>query len=350
MENNITIWAFNDPSADDRRQFVHKSIANEGLSRFGWSYEDRFNLHKLEAMSWEELEQNDLRGIYIALKFLWNIRPEDWIVHIHVPERGRCTAVQATGTYTEKSGIYTFTKQTEVGDFRHAISVDKKTAFTFDRNDPNVSPILGRGLRPRSKYERIVHPEHRNYESLVKAFFTTRENLKKGKYDGMDVADTALLSLQKGISEPLWSITQKIHENHPRKKLEKFFEKIFRVIPGVLDVEARGSGSADKGADLVITHTLPIFGFQEEYTLAVQIKSFEGEHWSTDAVDQVVKGMAYHGADRGMIISTAQASNQLRDYINKKAEEIKKPITLLAGIDVAKFVLRHHPDLVSNSF
>ena len=65
-----------------------------------------------------------------------DIQKDDWIVHINVPEWGKCTTAKVISGYSfEKEG-------NEVGDFRHMIGIDKESVIIFDRNDDNVLPIV----------------------------------------------------------------------------------------------------------------------------------------------------------------------------------------------------------------
>ena len=55
---------------------------------------------------------------------------------------------------------------------------------------------------------------------------------------------------------------------------------------------------------------------------------------------------AYFNAVAGMIITTARKTEELEDAIHKASEAIDKPIDLLAGDDVAKFVIKYAKKMV----
>ncbi|HEX3035885.1 MAG TPA: restriction endonuclease [Thermodesulfobacteriota bacterium] len=118
---------------------------------------------------------------------------------------------------------------------------------------------------------------------------------------------------------------------------------MLQKIPGVVDVRWQG-GAGDHGADILVTFEagLPIPGLENEYAVVVQVKSFEGEHWDTRAVEDIRRAFEYYPeASMGLIISTASASTTVLDNaLDKLKEESGKPIALLIGPDVAAFLLR----------
>jgi hypothetical protein len=83
-----------------------------------------------------------------------------------------------------------------------------------------------------------------------------------------------------------------------------------------------------------------------ENKIIVQIKSFEGSHHDLDAVKQVKTGIEKYAGTAGMIITTGKKTEELESEIQKVSEEIGRPIDLLASDDVAKFVIKHAPELL----
>ena len=59
-----------------------------------------------------------------------------------------------------------------------------------------------------------------------------------------------------------------------------------------------------------------------------------------------MQGIKKYNADGGLLITTANKTEVLENYIRAKSEEIGKPIDIIAGKEVAKFVLRYAPDLL----
>lgn len=318
----MTIYAFNKPS---EVKFVYESIL-EGVSRFGWSWFDSANLTNLKDKKWKDMNDNETK-CWSKSSFLLDIIPDDWIVHINVPSWGRCTAAKVIDRYS-------FDNKQDVSDFRHKIKIDKESIIEFDRNDTNVIPIVSRKLKLRGRYWRV---------QCESEFFKSLENLKTNAVS-LSGESLGVYHLKKNLNEPLLSITDLIHKNHPGKNLEYFLAMVFRNIPNVVDVKENGNGwGTDFGADLIVKYQsgLPFGGLEKEETLIVQVKSYEGEHWETDAVRQIEKGIEKFNADSGMLITTAQKTENLEKCIENLANELEKPISLLAGSDVARFVMKY---------
>ena len=151
----IQVWAFNRPSWEDERKAVVQSI-KDGKSRFGWSCSDTADLRKFY-LNKENAEQ----------RFLTRIKPGDWIVHVNLPQDGKCIAAKVTSEYMFDEGV--FIAERNCIDFRHCICIDPTSAIEFWRKDPNVKPSVN--LKPRSRQQRVL---------AVDDFLTSIENLKGG--------------------------------------------------------------------------------------------------------------------------------------------------------------------------
>ena len=90
---------------------------------------------------------------------------------------------------------------------------------------------------------------------------------------------------------------------------------------------------------------MPIEGLEKLETLVVQIKSYKGQHHDLTAVDQIETGIKEFNADAGLLITTAEKTEKIQKAIEDLSNRIKKPISLIAGVDVAKFVLKYYGDL-----
>lgn len=76
--------------------------------------------------------------------------------------------------------------------------------------------------------------------------------------------------------------------------------------------------------------------------MVIQIKSYEGEHWETRAVDQIKEAINQFEADAGMLITTGEKTEHLQKAIDDLSAKIEKPVALLAGEDLARFVLLYY--------
>lgn len=304
----MAVWAFNGADHPEKRQKIHESV-KAGKSRFGWSWEPEHDLNR----PWTDQHPRQ--------QFLRRIRPGDWIVHINTPSHGKCITAQVVSDYGFDGGVQC---PDGVWDFRHNFDVDVGTIVEFDRGDPGVEPAVN--LCPRGRQHRVKAAED---------FFRTLENIKSG--------ETA--NLYRKAEQHLRPLTRLIHEYHPRKRLETFLAEAFKRLPGVCHVEETGSRwGTDHGTDLIVDIN-PLAPFGANLTLVVQVKSFEGEHHSTHAVDQIVEGIRHHKAHAGLIVTTGDATERLTDSVADASTE-QAPIALLDADDVARLVIRHAPDLV----
>lgn len=144
-------------------------------------------------------------------------------------------------------------------------------------------------------------------------------------------------------------ITDKIQRTHPNYALETLLARVYKRVPGVIDVRQQG-GAGDHGADILVTleDRHPLMNNVEHRLCVVQIKSFEGEHWDTRAAKDICRAFdQYPDATSGLIVSTARRSAPtLEAEIERIQRETGKPVSLLIGPDVAIFVLRYADDLV----
>ena len=146
----MQVWVFNSPD-EKATDFIYSSLL-KGFSRFGWSYIDTADLNILERKRWEELNDDETE-CYRKTSFLLNIEIGDWIVHVNIPEWGKCTAAQVISTYEfDKEHNSIGIDYTNFGDYRHLIKIDVNTLITFDRNNHNVLPYVSRRLKLQGHY------------------------------------------------------------------------------------------------------------------------------------------------------------------------------------------------------
>jgi uncharacterized protein (UPF0333 family) len=312
----MTIWAFAMVTDDDARQKVYNSIFH-GKSRFGWSGSEDSDLRK----KWDGKQA-----------FLLSVEKDDWIVHVNSPSWGKCVAVQVVDKYEFDEGL-----ECDWGrDFRHCIPVNPETLIEFERNSDSVLPTVN--LNPRQRYHRIY-----NVDDFLKSIEQLRDNQTQFK-----VGDSKGIHYLKQKSTQLLSkTTSNLHETHKGKDLERFLAKVFKRMPNVVEVIENGFGwGTDYGADLIITTISQISNIQFEHKIVVQVKSYENEHWDLSAVDQIGTAIERYKADAAMLITTAQRTDALESSISELSERLNKPIDLVAGDDVSKFVIKYAADLM----
>ena len=76
----------------------------------------------------------------------------------------------------------------------------------------------------------------------------------------------------------------------------------------------------------------------------MQIKSYTGEHYDLGAVEQIERAIKEFDAHAGMIITTATRTKELEKKIEEIEKKMDTQIELIAGEDVAKFVLKYDKD------
>lgn len=349
----MTIYALKGPSSADYDQdelqeiqkFLSYSIKN-GVSRFGWSYIDAADLTKLQDKHWQEMT-DDEKNCWAKANFLLGVEKGDWVVHINLPHWGACLAGQVSDTYTfEKDG-------NDFGDYRHLLKLDKNTIVEFDRNDDAVLPIISSRLKLQGRYWTIQY---------VDEFLQTIQNVKAESLGKKENESVGIFYLKKDLSPLLKDITAKIQKTHPAGKLENLIADVFRKIPGVVDVYEYGrhkGWGTDSGADLIVTYKsgLNISNLEKEEKLVVQVKSYTGHHWETNAVEQIETAIKEFQANAGLIITTAESTENLEKAIENLSNKLSKseqdggmnkpiPIGLIAGEEVAKFVLKYGGQLI----
>lgn len=317
--SSYKIYALKPDEEGNWAQCIYSSL-REGESRFGWSYIETANLRELRAkveVQGRDSLSEDEEECYQSARFLLDIESNDYVVHINVPEWGKCTLARVTGPYS-----WHF----KACDFNHRIPVDPTSVKEFDRNDPNlVHPRLSRSLKLQGKYWRIRH--HTEFNDLL---MSSGEEQKPRDF------------LREEAHQPLMRLAERIHHVSPGKDLEPLVQRALERIPGVRVVE-RKSGRGDLGADLLVYFQsgLPMVpGLERESLCLVQVKSYEGEMWDTRAVNDIRRALdRYPDADMALITSTAvKGSPKLDKEIEKIQQEKKKRVVLLIGAELAAFL------------
>lgn len=311
------VFAFAQIDDQDARLKVYNDIKNR-KSRFGmWD----------QSVSLRE-------QLYGKNASLLSIKEGDWIVHVNMPSYGKCVAVKTVGDYGFDAGVTC----SWGSDFNNFIPIDPESIVEFDRNNPNIIPSVN--LAPRRRIQRI---------SRVNDFLTSLKNLEVGTYNSIAQQDKGVTHLQEKVAALLPQITARIQEMNKSKEFEKFLNRIFSSMPNTVSTPNGFGWRTDNGADLLVEFNNPITGINVTTKLVVQAKSYSGEHFDTNAIDQIVEGINAYNADAGLLITTANETEVLEKYIREKSEAIGKTIDVIAGNDVAKFVLRYAPELLIGS-
>lgn len=327
----MTVWALKDPDEDEYKQLVVRAL-DRGECRFGWGYIATADLRILSQKNWQEMN-DDEKLCWAKSRFFMEIEPLDWVVHVNIPSWGLCTAVQVCGEYR-------FDQTDECSDFGHCVPVDLSTKVVFDRNDARLHERVSKSLKPRQRYQRVhyVNEFLEGLEALKGDPLTLQEGQRKGTR-----------FFKEELKPQLKLIAEMIHRNYPGKTLEYFFKDVFETIPGVTNVVVNGSGwGTDYGADVIVTYTsgLPIANLGMEQTLVVQVKSFGWKMYDQTAIEQVQSAIEKYHANAGLIFSTAEASEEFKKKLEDLNRESDVPVVLIAGDDVARFILKYGGDIL----
>ena len=325
--NDVKVWAFQAPSGQDERMRprVYEAVRN-GKSRFGWSGTPECNLNS-DPDRWAPGNGKQL--------FLRDITPGHWIVHINMPEYGKCIAAQVVSEYQFDEGIdFSVEYPPEWRDFRHFFEIDVDSIVEFDRNNQCIHPEVN--LRPRYRYHRVY---------AVDRFLQSIECIKNGETTEEEGEQHHLWNCTEELLE---KITSCIHRMHQGTKLEGFLAKVFRRIPGVDCVIENGSrwGRPEYGADLIVMARVSVGGLDFEHKIVIQVKSHEGKTDSTESVEQIKEAIRRYGVNAGMIVTTGERTPVLEEAVAGTASELGCAIDLLAGKEVARFVIKNAADMV----
>jgi hypothetical protein len=315
---------------DVRTREVYQDCRN-GEARFGWSYCETADLRRLRKMiesGQEDQLTDDEWDCY--QDFLLDISPGDYVVYINVPSWGRCTAAQVTKGYYWRY---------DDDDFNHRIGVDLASVFDFDRNDSAVHPNLSARLKLQGRKWRVYAVDE--FKALV-------DVAASGGFGSRATEEDRQRRLCDECQPHLRGITKAIHHTHPGKQLETLLKIIIERLPGVREV-THCQGRADRGADLValMESAHPITQEVTQTTCVIQVKSFEGQHWDTGAVEDIRRAFKAHpDATEGLIISTASVSTQvLEAKLEDLRRETGRSVKLLIGAEVAVFIIRSGLDV-----
>ena len=322
--SNYKVYAYNKPD-DEIIPFIYDSLMKDNISRYLYSYIPNCDLNRLKNL---DVLTDDEKKCWSHARRLLDFKKGDWILHINVPTYGQVTAGRIVGEYTYQENL-----PDPWNDGRYTFPVED--VFTFDRNDSRVHPYLSSRLKlQRSLWQIDCVDEFERSLKLLRG--EAVQNIPENYH------------LRQETNAILEKFAERIQANNPGKRLEHLMAEIFRKIPSVTDVKENGSGwGTDYGADLIVSYRAGLISELEyEQTLVVQIKSYEGEHWNTKAVDQLKTAIEKFDASMGLIITTGKRTEALEKAFDELQNEIGKPIYLMADSDVAKFIMKYGMDVV----
>lgn len=325
----MAIYALKAAQEKDWQNAIVRSLKENGQARFGWSYDENSDLYKLQGKinnhGWDSLTEDEKN---CWQPFLFRIQPGDWIVYINTPCYGQCLAAKVSRKYYWE---YHKDIEREWGyDANHCFDIIKESIVEFNRTDTH--PYLRRRLSLQGRYYQIY---------AEKEFNDIISSVQNGKVLSQ-VNEDYLRDDFKNVILP--KITDIIHRSHPGKDLENLIGEIFKKMPNVTSVILNGSGfRSDNGADLIVEYQNSLAGFfPHNQKLVVQVKSYAGDHYDDTAVSDMNNAIPYYDADCGIIITTGNRTKELENAVTKLSEDLKKPIALCAGEEVAALLMKYY--------
>ena len=295
-----------------------------GEGRFGFSSIATGDLRQLKARverdGWPSLSAEEQASYYV---FLLDLKQDDYVIYVDVPEWSKCAVAKATGEYYWRFDDH---------DYNHRFPVDPQSVRVFDRNSRSVHPSLSSRLRTQRAWRRISLKAE--FEGLL------------AELNGAAPVDLPPGShLAREIQPIRLRITQTIQHICEGKSLEELCAEVLGRLPGVTRVETRNATNGDAGADLLVRYQigLPLPGIARDDTLVVQVKVHKNENWDSEAVDDMDRALTrYTEASMGLLISTASASTPRLDRsLERLRRESGKHVALLIGDDIASFFLKY---------
>lgn len=202
--------------------------------------------------------------------------------------------------------------------------------FDFDRNDDVVHPYLSRRFKLMGSHWTIGDKE--KFEELLR-------NLQAGVR-----GKSADERLREQIETQLLTISDRIRQTYPEKKLESFVLRVLARMPRVQDAK---KGPDVDGADLVFTFDggIETLDLERPEVCAVQVKCYENVIDDTRAVEDIERAFASKAYTCGLIVTTAlSASGPFQSALDHLRERSGKPVGLILARDLAALFLRYGQD------
>lgn len=320
--------------SEDMRESIFKSLKEESIPRFTWSYAEEGNLlnikEKLLNNGWNSL--NETQKECWKANFMLNIMPEDYIVYINVPTYGKCTVAKVIKSYFWNWEHYKT-------DGSHCLGIDIDSIQVFNRNDEGIPSNLSRRFKLQGKYWKIY---------LETEFYKLINDLKEGTLSGENAtAETRLTNcINSNVKPYLAKISEELQKAHTGKHLEKLIANILKDIPNIKNVQIK-SGTSDKGGDIIFEYRSElgdILGFEKTEKVAIQVKSYEGTISNTRAIEDLRNVFTYDpDITTGIIMTTA---TEVDNDFDKKLTDLGiqfpgKNISIIYGSDFASWILKY---------
>lgn len=235
-----------------------------GRARIGWSYEDNLDLRVLH----DKIEQGkpldeDQQDAKRCLGFLTRVKPEDYLIYPHQPDRGQFSVVQVKGEYdysTQKDGLEE--------DFRSFRPCLLKTPNPVDMYDEIVPSQLRQRLGRPGRFSEVYD---------TSALFIFLDHLPEQGRLQDDSNRASVNRIHDGLRKKL---PEAIHREFSRADLSRrFCAELFERMGYSPEKVKVQEGPAEAGSDVVVDVNHPLL--PNEFRIGVQVFSSRGtvEEW-----------------------------------------------------------------------
>ena len=259
------------------------------------------------------------------------VRPEDYIITPHLPEKGVWSIVKVTGGYSYEI----LHIPPDVRDFGHILKVE---LINPDRPINPKCAAVAAGLRESA---RNLLPMW-NVDHLAEQVRRLIDAIERGNDVSQPETETERLASIYRLAAT--AIEDGLRERFEGAEFEKPVKMLLDRIYGEGNVETH-AGPREHGADFVFSYT---DGLRIQHKVAVQVKMFRGTVASLDPLDQIRRAHEnYEGIDEGVILTMAEDFEEDFEARREDLErELSIPIHLLSSKEVVDLFMKHLPDLV----
>ncbi len=305
---------------------VFESLAR-GKARIGWSFEDGLDLRSLasKAEAGKPFNRKE-EDAWRCIGFLNRVECGDYLFYPHQPEYGLVAIAQVD----KKNGHYQFGAESDAldGDFRSYRKCCLLTKEALNWRDPIVPPALKRKLGLQGRFYQLYD------EDLVESVI---EHLDEAGAEAVAGFESRFERIRSVLSAGL---PQLIQREFPRQDLTGLCDELFTRMGYPVAVH---EGPSERGADLLVTVTSPLFA--QEFTVGVQVFSYEGAVLPEDLqvkLDQLLSGWKENGLDYGVLLTTGSCGKSGADLIeHHNHKRPTRPVVLIEGTGLAQLFLRH---------
>lgn len=301
----------------------------KGRARIGWSSEDDQDLRRIETKILEGAPLNQYQqAAKRCRRFLTNVKPDDYLLYPHQPERGKFCVVEVTGEYG-----YSSKEEGLGGNWRSFRPCAPLRPQPIDMYDEIVSAQLRNSLGRPGRFYEPTDPA---------PFLTFLDELPEA---GRLQDDSNRASLRRIHNELRKELPDAIRREFANADLSrKFCPVLFERMGYSVVVQ---ECPAEAGTDVVVTIGSPLLLSDVEIRIGVQVFAWEGtvdEEGLKAKLEQLLAGWEENGLCYGALLTTGRCSEAAQKAVRRHNKEVPdRLVRLIDGEDLAELFLQHFP-------